>query len=123
MPESYSVEGNFRAARLPLDVNQRHPHVLSSPFKASVKCLDEIPLRLLRHGASATLRINDSGRIERGGSGPATPVATGQEKLCHHHRSLRQSPAKAHEGNILNWGLGMGRDVGIGGGTHQDCTL
>lgn len=51
--------GRFQDGQAPLDVNQRHPHVLSSPFRASVKCLDEIPLRLLRHGESVTLWIND----------------------------------------------------------------
>lgn len=64
------------------------------PSKAGVKCLDEIPLRLLRHGDAATLWINDSGRTPREGSGLATAVVTGQESL-HHHRSVGQSPAKA----------------------------
>lgn len=58
--------GNVRAARLPLDVNQRHSYVLSFTLQRKVSnVLMKYPSCLLRHGQLAALLINDSGRIDR----------------------------------------------------------
>lgn len=57
--------GNFRAARLPLDVNQRHSYILSFTLQRQVSnVLMKYLSRLLGHGQSATVLINDSGRID-----------------------------------------------------------